>query len=87
MLRILLSLQESWYCSTMMAKERVEHGGQEKWLGPITQESTRGCILNTVGNHRKALSRKVTCLILKILFWLMSKEETGKGGLEAQKAN
>lgn len=76
----------------MMAKEQVERGVQEQWSGPITQgwvaqESTWGCILSAVWNHRKALSRKVTCLVLKILFWLMSKEERSKGEIEAQKAS
>lgn len=60
---------------------------QGQLQGWVAQESTWGCILSAVGNHRKALSRKVTCLVLKILFWLMSKEERSKGGIETQKAS
>lgn len=53
-------------------------------VGPMTQgrmaqeSKYLGCILSAEGDHRKALSIKVTSLFLKILFWLLSKEEIGK---------
>lgn len=66
---------ESGHCWTGRAKERGERGGQNRRSGPITQgcvvardSEDSGCIPSAEGDHRKALSRKVTSLFLTILF-------------------
>lgn len=77
----------------MMAKEQVECDGQEQWLGSITQGwvapgKDLGLYSKCSGKPQKGFKKgSDLCLFLKLLFWLKSKEEMGKGGIDAQKAS
>lgn len=76
-----------------MAKEQVACDGQEQWLGSITQGweapgRNLGLYSKCSGKPQQGFKKgSDLCLFLKLLFRLMSKEEMGKEGTEAQKAS